>query len=71
MKLPYFLFFLISLFSCARTVTRIEPGTQIDLSGRWNDSDSRKVADQMIHDLFKSDMFKKSTKLHLKAFTSV
>ncbi len=59
MKFPYFLFLLISLFSCARTVTRIEPDTQIDLSGRWNDTDSRKVADQMIHDLFKSNMFTK------------
>jgi penicillin-binding protein activator len=46
-------------FSCSRTVTRIDPATQIDLSGRWNDTDSRTVADQMIHDLFKSDAFKK------------
>jgi uncharacterized protein (TIGR02722 family) len=59
MKLPYLLILIVSLFSCARTVSRIEPNTQIDLSGRWNDSDSRMVADQMIHDLFKSDMFKK------------
>jgi uncharacterized protein (TIGR02722 family) len=59
MKLPYLLILIASLFSCARTVSRIEPNTQIDLSGRWNDSDSRMVADQMIHDLFKSDMFKK------------
>lgn len=50
---------LLILVSCSRTVTRIDPSTQIDLSGRWNDSDSRKVADQMIHDLFKSDAFKK------------
>ncbi len=59
MKFPYFLYFLISLFACARSVTRIDPNTQVDLSGRWNDSDSRKVADQMIHDLFESDAFKK------------
>ena len=50
-----------------RKVTRIDPATEIDLSGRWNDSDSRKVADQMIYDLFDSDSFKdyartKSTK---------
>lgn len=45
-------------FSCSRSVTRIDPNTQIDLSGRWNDSDSRQVADQMIHDLFKSEPFK-------------
>jgi penicillin-binding protein activator len=45
--------------SCSRTVTRVDPATAVDLSGRWNDTDSRQVADQMIHDLFKSDNFKK------------
>lgn len=53
------LFFIILFASCSRSVTRIDPSTQIDLSGRWNDSDSRKVADQMIHDLFKSEGFTK------------
>jgi hypothetical protein len=32
-----------------KTVTRIEPDTTVDLSGRWNDSDSRLVSDEMIH----------------------
>jgi uncharacterized protein (TIGR02722 family) len=50
---------LMSLAACSRTVTRVNPDTQIDLSGRWNDSDSRQVADQMIYDLFDSDQFKK------------
>lgn len=59
MKLHYALFLLFILGSCARSVTRIDPHTEIDLSGRWNDSDSRKVADQMIHDLFESDLYKK------------
>lgn len=57
-KLVY-LILVFSIVSCSRSVTRIDPNTQIDLSGRWNDTDSRKVADQMIHDLFKSDAFKK------------
>jgi uncharacterized protein (TIGR02722 family) len=34
----------------------------MDLSGRWNDTDSRMVADQMIFDLFDSDQFKKYAK---------
>lgn len=34
--------------SCARKVTRIEPTEQIDLSGRWNNTDSRFVAEEMI-----------------------
>ena len=42
-----------------RQVTRLDPSTEIDLSGRWNDSDSRKVADQMIHDLFAAEPFMK------------
>ncbi|MBN8703285.1 MAG: penicillin-binding protein activator LpoB [Bacteroidetes bacterium] len=33
---------------CQRKVTRVEPEKQIDLSGRWNDVDSRMVADEMI-----------------------
>jgi len=49
---------LLLVISCSRTVTRVDPSTPIDLSGRWNDTDSRKVADQMIHDLFKSDAFR-------------
>ena len=39
------------LFNCAtKTVTRVEPEKQIDLSGRWNDVDSRKVAQEMTSD---------------------
>ena len=33
--------------SCSRKVTRIDPGEQIDLSGRWNNTDSRLTAEQM------------------------
>ncbi len=43
---------------CARSVSRIDPGQQIDLSGRWNDSDSRQVANTMITDLLASEKFK-------------
>jgi uncharacterized protein (TIGR02722 family) len=54
-----FLLLILLLSSCeTRKVTRIDPSTQVDLSGRWNDTDSRKVADQMIYDLFESDKFK-------------
>lgn len=54
------LFFLVGLsLSCSRNVTRVSPETQVDLSGRWNDTDSRMVADQMIYELFNSNDFKK------------
>jgi penicillin-binding protein activator len=48
---------LASLFSCARSVSRIDPNQQIDLSGRWNDSDSRQVADKMIGELLSNPKF--------------
>ncbi len=41
------------LVSCAgggRSIERIEPETQTDLSGRWNDTDARLVAEEMISD---------------------
>lgn len=37
------------LVGCA-SVNRIDPGTVTDLSGNWNDTDSRLVAEQMITD---------------------
>ena len=36
--------------STSKQVTRVEADTTIDLSGRWNDTDSRLVADEMIDD---------------------
>lgn len=33
-----------------KQVTRIDTDTTVDLSGRWNDTDSRLVAEEMIHD---------------------
>ncbi len=40
---------LLFTLACAnRKVTRIDPSQQTDLSGRWNDSDSRLVANEMI-----------------------
>lgn len=53
----------VILLSCqTRSVQRIDPAKEIDLSGRWNDVDSRKVADQMIFDLFDSESFKNYAK---------
>ncbi len=43
---------LFSIWGCgaSRKVTRIEPEAVVDLSGRWNDTDSRLVAEEMIRD---------------------
>ena len=44
--------------ACARSVTRVSPDTQIDLSGRWNDSDSRLVANKMVEEFLNSGRYK-------------
>ncbi|HET7275453.1 MAG TPA: penicillin-binding protein activator LpoB [Longimicrobiaceae bacterium] len=43
---------IITLPGCARQVTRIAPEQAIDLSGHWNDVDSRLVAEEMIEQSF-------------------
>ncbi|HET6542961.1 MAG TPA: penicillin-binding protein activator LpoB [Chryseolinea sp.] len=59
MKSIFWITGVLLCISCqTHTVTRVSPETQIDLSGRWNDSDSRMVADKMITDLFASERFK-------------
>ncbi len=42
---------IVVLASCSRQVTRINPDQQVDLSGRWNDTDSKLVAEEMIQDV--------------------
>lgn len=38
------------LFSCGGKVSRIDVNETVDLSGEWNDTDSRLVAEEMIKD---------------------
>ena len=40
----------LALAGCGRTVTRTDPETVTDLSGWWNDTDARMVADSMVED---------------------
>ena len=48
--------------SCAsRKVTRIDPAEQIDLSGRWNDVDSRQVAEEMTRDVLSKPWLERFT----------
>lgn len=58
MKNRWLILVLFILAGCARTVTRIQPSEKLDLSGRWNDTDSRQVADKMIASLLASEKFK-------------
>src|SRR5258708_2903815 len=42
-------FLLFGVGACfSKRVTRIEPSAVTDLSGRWNDTDSRLVANQLV-----------------------
>ncbi len=43
--------FLVGGCGESRTVTRVDPDQAIDLSGDWNDTDSRHVAEEMIKDV--------------------
>jgi penicillin-binding protein activator len=38
----------VALSACGKRVSRIDPASVTDLSGRWNDTDSRLVANQLI-----------------------
>lgn len=44
------LFLTAFVTGCATKVKRISPDETIDLSGRWNDTDSRLVAEKMVED---------------------
>ncbi|HUI92674.1 MAG TPA: penicillin-binding protein activator LpoB [Chitinivibrionales bacterium] len=48
----FFLWAAVILFlaGCATKVTRIKTDSTTDLTGRWNDTDSRLVAEQMVSD---------------------
>jgi PBP1b-binding outer membrane lipoprotein LpoB len=46
---------LVVSAGCATQVTRVNPDQQIDLSGRWNDTDSRLVADALISESFDAE----------------
>ena len=42
------LLLLVAASACVKKVVRIEPAAVTDLSGRWNDTDSRIVANQLV-----------------------
>jgi len=50
---PLLVLFVLSfsLAGCGKTVTRVDSDTVTDLSGNWNDTDSRLVAEEMIQDV--------------------
>ena len=56
---------LLSSGACvSKRVTRIEPSAVTDLSGRWNDTDSRLVANQLIEQTLAAGWAKRYTDNH-------
>ena len=53
-----------SMACASKAVTRIEPGAVTDLSGRWNDTDSRLVANKLIEETLTSPWVKRYAELH-------
>ncbi len=47
-----------------KSVTRIEPSAVTDLSGRWNDTDSRLVANQLVEQAFAAGWARQYTETH-------
>ena len=49
---------LLTVLSCGKDkrVTRVDPDVVTDLSGRWNDTDSKLVAEAMMKDLSANDV---------------
>lgn len=46
---------LMITVSCSRQVTRIDPATTPDISGSWNNTDSRLTAEEMINQALTAD----------------
>lgn len=57
-SISYLLMIGLVAFGCSqRSVTRVSPDQQIDLSGRWNDVDSKMVANKMVQQFLNSPRY--------------
>lgn len=54
----------ILLGACATKVTRIDPSSVTDLSGRWNDTDSRLVANELIRSSLGESWLRRYSETH-------
>jgi len=61
-KLLLALFVLPFLFACGTKVERMDVDTTKDLSGKWNDTDSRLVAETMIQECLNGPWYAKAVK---------
>jgi uncharacterized protein (TIGR02722 family) len=50
-KLVFVAALAVFMQSCSRSVTRIDPDKEIDISGKWNDVDSKMTAEAMVEQI--------------------
>ena len=62
---------LFLLAACNPTVTRVDSAAVTDLSGNWNDTDSRLVAEEMIQDVLSRGWLSKFNRAKGKAPTVI
>ena len=62
---------LVLLTACNPTVTRVDSASVTDLSGKWNDTDSRLVAEEMIQDVLSRGWLSKFNRSKGKAPTVI
>ncbi len=60
--LAIFISLLVS--ACGTQVKRVDVDKSIDLSGAWNDTDSRMVSEEMIRDMLERPWFRNYTRRH-------
>ncbi len=51
LPVTFIAFAAFAFSACSRKVTRIDPSEQVDLSGRWNNTDSRLVAEDLTKEI--------------------
>ncbi|MBQ4493085.1 MAG: penicillin-binding protein activator LpoB [Elusimicrobiaceae bacterium] len=61
-KLLVFTLLLPMLIACGTKVERMDANTTKDLSGKWNDADSRMTAETMIKDCLEGNWYNKALK---------
>jgi uncharacterized protein (TIGR02722 family) len=61
-----FVTFLAFVTACSPTlkVDRVDPTTQTDLTGKWNDTDARLVSEEMINDVLDKPWYEQFKKDH-------
>ena len=62
-KILVFALMLPLLFACGTKVKRMDVDTAKDLSGKWNDTDSRMVAESMIQECLGSAWYTRACRV--------